>query len=369
MHHEDEKKPWENYRERELGLVTPILLDLGFLLEENQPHIGGERHLMQAVTTISGRKLILLGTRIADKKRVVIKITRDLSGARELIHERTCREALQEIAFAYQIFFSPEEIFFGKYNEYTISVQAFIEQVSPFLKRPTEEQFSLALRAFQAQEGAHATVYRHRRFIEKTFGSMDASSYLKSYDEFCKNTIARLPNEKDIHDLLGQGERALKKDEEIIERYGDFLTHTDFVPHNFRVVGEKIYLLDHSSLRFGNKYEGWARFLNFMTLYNRPLEEALLFYIQKNRIAEEYRSLELMRIYKLGEIIWFYTNLLKKTSGNLHTLTTERIKFWSAVLKAILGETLVLQEVVQKYKETRDALRSDEEKERQIDLH
>jgi len=369
MPHKDKKHLWEKYREHELATVTPLLLELGFSLEQNQPHIGGERYLMQAVTTTSGKKLILIGNRIADKKRVVIKITRDPNGIRELTHERVCRAALQKIAFAYQIFFSSEEIIFTKTGGYTISIQAFVNQTSPFLKWPLEEQFTFALRAFQAQEGAHATTYGHRRFTIKTFGSIDAYGYLKSYNKFCMNIIDRLPDEKNIHDLLYQGEGMLQEDKEIIDQYGNFLTHTDFVPHNFRVVGEKIYLLDHSSLRFGNKYEGWARFLNFMTLYNRPLEEALLFYVQKNRTEEEYRALELMRMYKLGEIIWFYTSLLEKTEGELHTLTIERIKFWASVLRAILSGTLVSQEVVEKYRGVRDTLRSDEEKKRQIDLH
>ena len=48
-----------------------------------------------------------------------------------------------------------------------------------------------------------------------------------------------------------------------------------------------MYLLDHSSLRFGNKYEGWARFRNFTTFYNRPLEEALLLYMRNNRAEEK----------------------------------------------------------------------------------
>ena len=48
------KKEWEEYKERELSALLPILDKLGFEIEKEQPHIGGERYLMQAVTTTSG---------------------------------------------------------------------------------------------------------------------------------------------------------------------------------------------------------------------------------------------------------------------------------------------------------------------------
>lgn len=367
--HNNAQQEWEVYRARELAGITPLLAKLGFTLDEHQPHTGGERHLMHAVTTTSGRKLILLGKRTRDGKRVVVKATSDPAGKRELSHERTCRAALKDISFAYQIFFSPEELLWVKQSGYLISVQAFIEQETTFLERSLDEQFSLALRAFKAQESAHATTYGHRRLIKKTFGSMDAEGYMRSYEIFRSNIATRLPDREDIFTLLERGNRVLKQEHEIIEQYSGFLTHTDFVPHNFRIVNDTIYLLDHSSLRFGNKYEGWARFLNFMTLYNRPLETALLFYVKNNRTQEEYRSLKLMRIYRLGEIIWFYTNILEKTGGDLHTLIEARINFWSEVLNATLAGNQVSEDIVRAYQNTRDLLRSPEERERQKGLH
>ena len=126
---------WGKYRERALAAITPMLEGLGFELENEQPHIGGERYLMQAVTTASGTKLILLGRRKKDGARVVIKATDTLDGARELAHERKCRRVLQEINFAYRVFLSPEEIFFMERAGYTLSVQAFIDE-SAFLARP-----------------------------------------------------------------------------------------------------------------------------------------------------------------------------------------------------------------------------------------
>jgi hypothetical protein len=306
---------------------------------------------------------------VSDNKRVVIKITRDKNGKKEMIHERNCRANLPNITFAYRVFFSPQELLFTEKNGLLISVQEYIDQKCAFLERPLEEQFFIALKAFKAQEGAHATTYGHLRLIEKTFGKVDSSYYLKLYRGFQKNILQNDFIDERIRMLLQKGYEALKKQKEIIEQYCNFLTHTDFVLHNFRVSNGNIYLLDHSSIRFGNKYEGWARFLNFMTLYNRKLERALLFYLQNNRAEKEIVSLKLMRIFKLGEIIWYYTEKLDKTSDDLRKLTEKRIFFWSNVLEAILNDTLVSQEIVEKYKHERNTLRSPEEKERQKGLH
>ncbi len=360
---------WEQYCEQELTAVTPLLASLGFALESKQPHIGGERFLMRAVTTKSGKKLILFARRASDNKRVVIKITRGKNGKKELLHERKCRAALQNITFAYQIFLSPKEILFINKDGYTISIQEYIEQKRPFLERSLEEQFSIALKTFKAQEGAHATTYGHLRSIAKTFGKINSSQYLESYQYFQKKITQHTFTNEHTRALLQRGREVLVNQKEIIEQYCNFLTHTDFVPHNFRVVDGNIYLLDHSSIRFGNKYEGWARFLNFMTLYNPPLEKTLVQYIKDNRTSEESFALKLMRIYRLGELIWYHTEKLDKIAGDLRTLTEKRVIFWSNVLEAILNDTLVSQEIIDKYKRERDALRSPDEIERQKGLH
>ncbi|MDC1205446.1 hypothetical protein N8083_01200 [Candidatus Pacebacteria bacterium] len=130
-----------------------------------------------------------------------------------------------------------------------------------------------------------------------------------------------------------------------------------------------MYLLDHSSLTFGNKYEGWARFLNFMELYNPPLCAALQKYVADNRTPEESVALRMMRIYRLGEILLYYTNTLQKCEGNLLKLNTARIDFWKTVLKHILHETPIPKETITIFQELRDSLRSEDEKERQRGLH
>jgi len=364
-----EEQQWQEYKKRELEQFTPLLTKLGFVLDTQQPHIGGERFLMQALTTASGKKLVLLGRRSSDNARVVIKATRDAQGMDELVRERKNRAFLQKIKFAYQGFFSPEEVLFIKKRSLVVSIQKFIECDRPFLERTLREQFSLALKAFKTQESTHATTYGHERAIRKIFEVLEVKAYLRKYEEFQNIIAAQFPHNTYLRDQLTEGEKLFERNQHTIDQYCGFLTHTDFVPHNFRVVRENIYLFDHSALRFGNKYEGWARFLNFMALYNPALEEALILYVAYNRTAEELLSLKLMRVYRLGEIICYYTKTLSRCSGNLALLNAKRVQFWAALLHAVLHDSALSPEIRATYQRERDALRSHEEKERQIGLH
>jgi hypothetical protein len=362
------KQEWDVYTQNELLVLMPLLRAHGYTLDNDQKHMQGERYLMQAITTTSGRKLILTGTQ-NDGTKVVIKATRDAQGSKELTHERTCRDVLARIDFAGSVFHTPEELLFVKEKGFTITIQRFIEQSCSFLERPLEEQCSLALRAFKAQESAHATTSKHRALIEKTFGIRTGETYLHTFQTFKANVSVACPHDVVLHALLERALAMLKDNERTIEQYTGFLTHTDFVPHNIRIQGDTIFLLDHSSLTFGNKYESWARFQNFMTLYNPPLEEALTKYVRDNRTEEESVSLRMMRIYRLGEIIWYYVQTLDKSEGNLRTLNEARITFWSTVLSHILDNTPIPSSVIENYKQTRDSLRSDDEKKRQQGLH
>ncbi len=364
----DAEYKWKEYCDAELRTASPLLDLWGVELEDEQPHLGGERYLMQNVTTASGRKLILLGKMRDTGKRLVIKVTSDAGGRRELEHERECRKLLSEIGFAYESFLSPTEIRFEQVGPLTISVQEFIEQERAFLERPIEEQFALALKAFKTQEGVHATTYGHARRIVRHFGEMHSKDYLRLFSHFARNIQASQPNAS-LESLLKRSYSFLSENKEILEQYTGFLTHTDFVPHNIRVVDEDIYLLDHSSLRFGNKYEGWARFINFMVLYNRELASALVEYVQVNRTPEESLSLRLMRVYRLGEIIWFYVRTLEKSSGDMRALTAARVRFWSEVLASVLADEEIQETIVTDYIRMRDSLRSEEEKKRQQGLH
>jgi len=356
---------WKEYRDAELARATSVLTALGFTLDAEQPHIQGERFLMHALTTKSGRKLILRGSHA--RGRVIIKVTSDPDGKRELRHERECRRVLDEIRFAYGIFRSPEEILFSESNGLTISVTLFIDQEQAFLDRAVEEQFALTLAAFKAQESAHATTYEHYRLVEGTFGSIDADGYIRSLRGFITSIRTHALDTRT--EMFTAVEQQFTENRDRIEQYCGFLTHVDFVPHNFRIHDGNMYLLDHSSLRFGNKHEGWARFLNFMTLHNPALEHALTWYVEHNRSPEEWESLALMRLYRLTELICFYASLLSKTEGDLHRLTKTRVHFWSDVLAARLENRDVDASIINAYRDTRDALRSPEEKRRQIGLH
>ncbi len=359
---------WQTYVQRELPTVAKLLETEHIALDTDQPHIKGERFLMQALTTIGGKKLILLGIKTDTNERVVVKVTNDQSGRAELTHERTCRTLLNTMKFSYESFHSPREIFFGHRGGYTIYVSEYIAQTSSFLERPLPEQFSYALRALKAQEQTRATTAGHLRTIDRTFGRRRAHDYLSLFAAFQTSVgLVEVPGK--TKRVLATAEQKLKAEVFRIEQYCGFLTHTDFVPHNFRIHDDTLYLLDFSSLKFGNKHEGWARFLNFMTLYHRELESLLIIYVKQNRSKEEYESLTLMRLYRLGEIIAYYTNTLKQSEGDLLKLNTARIAFWTDVLEAELHGTRASTDIVNAYKTTRDHLRSPEEKERQVGLH
>ena len=362
------KNEWESYCTVELGVLEPILNDLGYHIDEDQPHIKGERFLMQAVTTQSGKKLILTGAH-KHGSSVIIKATRDDAGKKEIEHERTCRDVLNSINFAAEVFHSPKELLHTESHGFLISVQEYIEQPTTFLGHPIETQFSLALNAFKAQEGAHATTHRHIKTIKKAFEIRTVDTYLKNFDGFLDTISAKLSDNESLRALLRNTKAELKEHKVTIEQYCGFLTHTDFVPHNIRINDGTIYLLDHSSLAFGNKYEGWARFLNFMVLYNRQLQEGLEQYVADNRAPEEYLSMRLMRLYRLGEIICYYVGTLERSEGDLKVLNKTRVEFWKQVLTYTLDQTQVPENVIATYQQTRDSLRSNDEQARQKGLH
>jgi hypothetical protein len=360
---------WNSYCEEELSAFVPILKNLGFDLADEQPHISGERFLMQAATGASGSKLILLGNRRQDSMRVVIKATRNEGGRRELEHQHTCHTALEKINFAHSVFFTPQQIMFTEVEGFTVSVHEFLEQEKQFIDRPLEEQFAYALKAFKAQESAHATTFKHRKLIRNTFGSKHADDYLSAFTLFQKEIVRLLPEKRSLHELLASAAAMLEKNSETIEQYAGFLTHIDFVPHNFRIVGGNIYLLDHSSLCFGNKYEGWARFVNFMELYNPKLARLLETYVRDNKTPEEGLSLYLMRMYRLTEIIWYYTDKLARSSDELLELNKARVQLYTDMLSALLKNEVISENIIEAYKKTRDGLRSEDEKRRQKGLH
>lgn len=360
---------WEHYRETELRKVEPVLTKAGFALDKEQVHTKGERFLTKTRDVGGGGlKLVLLGRRVLDSTRVVIKASSDPQGIKEMERERTARAKVNQIPFALHSFKTPEELYYARHGDLVISITKYIEQERSFFEHSLQEQFFLALRSLETQEGVHATTLAHAADIQKTFGVMSVADYLAKFSQFKKEALAALPERTTLAKLFTAAERLLVSSKTLLERYGGFLTHADFVPNNLRVADHDIYLLDYSSIHFGNKYESWARFLNFMLQYNPELEHVLIDYVRTNRGAEEYLSLRLMRIYKIGFLLAYYAQALGKTEGNLHTLTEWRLTLWSAAMQAMIDDRPISPEIVAAYMRDLDTLRSADEKARQKEL-
>jgi len=356
---------WKEYVKKELHEVRTLIQHYGYTLADEQPHSMGERYVMRAMTTTSGEKLVLVG-HDSHGTKVIIKTAHDTEGVRELEHERATKKTLKKIRFGYEIFKTPKELLHVMSDGRIVVIYEFIEQKKPFLTYSNEGQFYQSLGALKAQEAAHATTHTHLKEIKSTFETFTSETYLTYIDEFY--AVITTYN-KSFTKTLDKIKTFFQENKTICDQYGHFLTHVDFVPHNFRIAENGIYLLDFSSLRFGNKYEGWARFLNYMSLYNPTLEQWLVAYVEKNRTAEEHTSLKLMRLYRLLELISFYIKTLEKADTQLHTLNTARIYFWFEVLQHVWNDTPLPEEIRNEYKQKRDSLRTDEERYRQEQLH
>ena len=372
MHANDAKKEWDAYVAHERARVEPLLSGHGFTLDQYQPQTIGERYLTRPVG--GGRKVVFFGRRVADGMRVVIKTSNEEAGIEELAWERRVRRLLDQIKFAYEVFNSPKEISFG--NRPDILITEYIEQDTSFLERRFQEQFGIALKAFKAQESAHVTTSKHvsmlKRLMETRHHYIKSGEY-KKIGTYAMDIMGLIRENRPLYTKLAmltdQAIRLVEDNQETLDRYDGFLTHWDFIPQNFRIRGDKLYLLDHTSIRFGNKYESWARFINFMELYNPPLAHALVQYVRDNRTQEELLALKIMRVYRLVELIRYYATWLSKTEGSVRLLAQERITFWSEVFQCVLDDREVPAEIVESYKQKRDTLRSEEEKKRQVGLH
>jgi hypothetical protein len=361
-----EKEAWEQYCTSEIAAIKPLIAKHGFTLDEEQPHIKGERYLTRPFA--GAKKLLLLGRKSADRARVVIKAASDRTGTTEIQHERICRETLRLMNFAHNILYAPQEILCTKEGERMILVSEFIEQPRSFIERPVAEQFTIALSIFKIQEQVHATTYGHIQIARKTFGEMRANDYLTKCQTYITEVTAATKNEK-LRETLNQSLQFLNENKKNIEQYTGFLANWDLTPQNIRVTEERIYFLDQASFHFSNKHESWARFINFMTLHEPRIADVLVGYVRNNRAPEESASLKLMRVYRLIELIRFYAGWLARTEGNVHQLALVRIDFWHQVLKATLDNTFVSERLREQYIKTRDMLRSEDERKRQVGLH
>ncbi len=351
------KGTWREIFETEIVALSPILKTLGFSLSDEQIHLSGERFLM------TRDKLVLSGTKIKNNSRVIIKSALHPNGKAEIRKEKSARDTLAQLSFARDVLLFPAEILFQEKDDWLVYVTEYVEQKKIFTAYPIEEQFFMILRAFEAQEAFHATTFEHVRFAEKTFTIRRADDYINEAQKLVNEIIKH--NDNTTRAVCEKALLYLSDGRIIIDRFANHLVHTDFVPHNFRVNGNNLYVLDSAAVEFGNKYEGWARFLNYMVIHNPKLEDLLLTYLQKNRNTEEIQSLHLMRIYKALYLLQYYTRSLEKTVGDLHTLTEIRVRFWRDILETFLAEKRVSEELVTKYIQERNTLRSPEETKRQ----
>lgn len=346
----------------ELATISTLLKPLGFSLEERQPYVSGERYLM------AGGKLVLAGTQTATGTKVIIKASRYEDGKAEISAEKRSRDLIRSLAFADKKILIPDELFYSTEGDYVFLITRFIPQDKVFVAHTLEEQFFIALSAFEAQESFHATTYEHLRAVKEVFPILSSVEYLRDFDRL-KDSALRLHPDESLRTTLEKAKTFLTENKLVIDQYANYLTHTDFVPHNFRIAEHILFMLDcvpnYATVHFGNKYEGWARFLNYMLIHSPELEKLLTTYIKDARGDEEYLSLRLMRAYKITFLIEYYARALEKTSGDLHTLTLARLAYWQEALTAILEDRPVKKEVTEDYVATRNALRSEEEKERQ----
>ncbi|OHA38267.1 MAG: hypothetical protein A3I98_03040 [Candidatus Taylorbacteria bacterium RIFCSPLOWO2_02_FULL_45_10b] len=350
---------WKEYVATQLSAISALLKPIGYELSEHQPHLSGERYLM------TRNKLVLAATRMKDGMKVIVKTSNHPDGQKEIITEKTARDTLMSIEFASEYILFPVEIYHGTKGGYMIWITEYIPQDKVFVAHTIEDQFFLILRAFEAQESFHATTLEHLKTIQKNFVIFGPDKYLESFKTFPEKTRTAFAKIKSDPRFLVDALKMLQSNVAVLGRYSNYLTHTDFVPHNFRVRDHAIYMLDCSAVHFGNKYEGWARFLNYMFIHNPKLEAMLLAYIRKNRGAEEYLDLRLMRAYKIGYLLNYYAAALEKTDGDLRELTKLRLSFWHDMLMAILNDIQPDPKILPEYLAGRNRLRSPEEKERQ----
>ncbi|MGB0757288.1 MAG: hypothetical protein ACPGO5_02410 [Patescibacteria group bacterium] len=352
---------WKEYVSSELKRTQPLLDELGIELDDIQVHIQGERCLLLMDGADSRKKLVLIG-KASDGRRVVVKVSSDPEAKKEIKREQKTRKSLDALPFAYNRFYSPKEIASIEKHDLLVVVTEYISQDKAFLHLDSKEQFFLSMQGLEAQEGAHATTHEHRKFVQKVFGFTKPSQYIENIEKFkqdCDGEIASIID--NIHTLF-------ESSQDLLHVYGEFLTHDDFVPHNIRVSDGRMYLLDHTALTFGNKYESWARLINYMVLFNPELEKYLLEFVEKNRAKSEYKTLKLMRLYKIAYLLAYYSRAEKVTTGDHQELTRARIRLWSYIAANVLADTQYDPARIIEHKKLRDRLRSEEEIERQKEL-
>lgn len=342
------------------GTVTDELKTLAkyvsIELDETQLNIGGERDFL------SPNKFVLSGTYVDTGKKAILKCAKHPEGVAEIVQEHKIMKALRDLPFSEEELIAPNETYFGTVSSYMVSVTDFIEQPKVFTDFGIEEQFFMALHALESQETFHATTREHQEWVRDLFTRHTPDFYISDFARMSAHIKTVWP---ETTEPLTEGAIFLEENRNTLEVFDRYLIHFDLVPHNFRIKDRQLHLLDFVSFRLGNKYESWARFINYMEVHNPALVPLLLEYVKNDRGENEYLSLRLMRVYKAGFLLEYYAKTYEKTEGNLKALTAARLTFWTAVLRAVIKDEPVSAEVRAHYYSERDTLRTEEEKERQ----
>lgn len=345
--------------EDKLSYIESTLTKNGFTLDETQPHISGERSHM------SQNKFVLLGCSNKTNKRVVIKCGNTKDVREEIKIEKEIRDKLEELGDVDSNISMPKECYFKKIGSWLFFIIEFIPQEKVFVAHSLKEQFYTILPILEGYEAFHLTTYKHIRKIHNVCTKYTETEYSDDVQNFIKD-INNSEINQELKNKLREIETYWNDHKNIINKLGNNLIHTDFVPHNFRIHNKKIYALDFSAVRFGNKYETWARFLNYMTIHNPDLVEKLTSYLHIYGNINDIESLKMMRLYKILFILRHYARtVLSYAENNEKKLTHIRIAFWFNVLMHTLQNELLPSEKHLAYISKRDSLRSLEEKERQ----
>jgi len=330
--------------------------EIGITLDPDQLHIGGERSLH------SPHKLVLTGYHNVIGKKIIFKYADTPSGQRELRLEYRAADQLRDCAFALEDILLPNILHFEEKAAYSLLITQFIEQPKIFTAFTLKEQFFMAVQALENQESFHATTLEHHQYTRRHFVHYSPADYLTSLQTMIAAVEKIDPKQAQN---LEPSWSFLSANLSLLKTYDGYLMHTDFVPHNFRINDNKIYLLDTVSFKIGSKYESWARFINFMEIHNPLLVTYLLNYVRDDRGLVDYQALRLMRIYKSVFLVHFYATMLDQTEGDLHQLTRIRLGLWTTITAGILSDTALPADIREQYYQHRDQLRSNQEKKRQ----
>lgn len=354
----DHKKEWESKIATELPKVKGLLLELGYQLDEIQPNLMGEKFLMKI------DKFILSAKRISDGQKVIVKISKDSNGIKEIEADRNASKNLEKLPFALDSIKIAEEYYFDKKSGYIIFIIEFLEQETSLMKLPLDEQFYITLRAFDVLENIYLATKEHKKYVKDKFAIYTGELYLQKFTEY-RDTINSILNDPHVDSIISSAKNLFLDNLNSVKKFEDFFVHEDFVQQNFRIKKDMLYFIDHEALRFGNLFETQARYLNFMLVHSPLLEKKYIEHLKINKDPERLTSLRMMRLLKCTQLLEYYAKSLQKTQGNEYAISKIRFDFWLSVLEHLMNDSVIHESIVNEFKDARNKLRSPEEIERQ----